>query len=430
MKVNRENLENCQAVLTIEAEAGELDESMDAAYRHLVKRVSIPGFRKGKAPRAILVQHIGRQSLLEEAYEHLVPELYRQAIESEELQPVARPDVEITQTEPLVFKAVVPLRPDVKLGDYHGMKLEPTPAVKIGKKEVTAALQEFRLGQGTWVPVDRPAKSGDLVTMDVEASVEDKPWLSRKDVVYEMDDDSRFPVPGFASQLQGAEKNQEMAFSLTIPEDYPIKDLCGKEASFKVTISETKERELPELDDELARSAGHDSLADMKKKVAADLKAQTEARRNSEQRQKALDALVDISGVSYPPVFEEEEIGGILKEEARRLGFTEVEEYLKVRNKTEEELKQEIGPVARKRLVQGLVLDKLAEEEKIEVDSSEVDNRVGEIAGGVEDQEKAEQFFSHPQIRQSIEHSLLTQKTLDRLLEVTAGNAEARAKEE
>jgi len=430
MKVNRENLENCQAVLTIEAEAGELDESMDAAYRHLVKRVSIPGFRKGKAPRAILVQHIGRQSLLEEAYEHLVPELYRQAIESEELQPVARPDVEITQTEPLVFKAVVPLRPDVKLGDYHGMKLEPTPAVKIGKKEVTAALQEFRLGQGTWVPVDRPAKSGDLVTMDVEASVEDNPWLSRKDVVYEMDDDSRFPVPGFASQLQGAEKNQEMAFSLTIPEDYPIKDLCGKEASFKVTISETKERELPELDDELARSAGHDSLADMKKKVAADLKAQTEARRNSEQRQKALDALVDISGVSYPPVFEEEEIGGILKEEARRLGFTEVEEYLKVRNKTEEELKQEIGPVARKRLVQGLVLDKLAEEEKIEVDSSEVDNRVGEIAGGVEDQEKAEQFFSHPQIRQSIEHSLLTQKTLDRLLEVTAGNAEARAKEE
>ena len=134
--------------------------------------------------------------------------------------------------------------------------------------------------------------------------------------------------------------------------------------------------------------------------------------------------------MSYPPVFEEEEIGGILKEEARRLGFTEMEEYLKVRNKTEEELKQEIGPVARKRLVQGLVLDKLAEEEKIEVDSSEVDNRVGEIAGGVEDQEKAEQFFSHPQIRQSIEHSLLTQKTLDRLLEVTAGNAEARAKEE
>ena len=430
MKVNRENLENCQAVLTIEAEAGELDESMDAAYRHLVKRVSIPGFRKGKAPRAILVQHIGRQSLLEEAYEHLVPELYRQAIESEELQPVARPDVEITQTEPLVFKAVVPLRPEVKLGDYHGMKLESAPAVKIGKKEVTDALQEFREGQGTWVPVDRPAKSGDLVTMDVEASVEDKPWLSRKDVVYEMDNDSRLPVPGFASQLQGAEKNKEMAFSLTIPEDYPIKDICGKEASFKVTISETKERELPELDDELAKSAGYDSLADMKKKVAADLKVQTEARRNSEQRQKALDALVDISEVSYPPVFEEEEIAGILKEEARRLGFTEVEEYLRVRNKTEEELRQEIGPVARKRLVQGLVLDKLAEEEKIEVDSSEVDNRVGEIAGGVEDQEKAEQFFSHPQIRQSIEHSLLTQKTLDRLLEVTAGNAEARTKEE
>jgi len=430
MKVSRENLENCQAVLTIEVEAGELDESMDAAYRHLVNRVSIPGFRKGKAPRAILVQHIGRQSLLEEAYEHLIPELYRQAIESEELQPVARPDVEITQTEPLVFKAVVPLRPEVKLGDYHGMTPEPAPALKIGKKDVIAALQQFREGKGTWVPVDRPPKWGDLISMDVEASVEDKPWLSRKGVVYEMDEDSRFPMPGFASQLQGAEKNKEMVFSLTIPEDYPAKEICGKEASFRVTITEAKERELPELDDDLARSAGYDSLADMRKKVAADLRAQAEARTNSEQRQRALDALVDISEVSYPPVIEEEEIAGILKEEARRLGFTEVEEYLKVTNKTEEELKQEIGPIARKRLVQGLVLDKLAEEEKIEVDSSEVDNRVGEIAGGVEDQEKAEQFFSHPQIRQSIEHSLLTQKTLDRLLEVTAGNAETRTKEE
>jgi len=163
MKVNRENLEDCQAVLTIEVEADELDESLEAAYRHLVNRVSIPGFRKGKAPRAILVQHIGRQSLLEEAYEHLIPELYRQAIESEELEPVARPEVEITQTEPLVFKAVVPLRPEVKLGDYRGMNLEPAPAVKIGKKEVTAAIEDFRQAKGTWVPVDRPVQLGDLV---------------------------------------------------------------------------------------------------------------------------------------------------------------------------------------------------------------------------------------------------------------------------
>jgi len=430
MKVSRENPEDCQAVLTIEAEAAELDESLDAAYRQLVNKVSIPGFRKGKAPRAILEQHIGRQSLLEEAYEHLLPELYRQAIESEELQPVARPEVEITQAEPLVFRAVVSLRPEVKLGDYHGMKLEPAPAVKMGKKEVTAAMQEFREGKGTWVPVDRPVEPRDLVTIDVEASVEGEPWLNQKGVAYEADVESRAPVPGFASQLQGAEKNKEMVFSLPIPEDYPVKEICGKEASFTVTINEIKEKELPELDDELAKSAGYDSLAAMKKKVAADLKAQAEARKSSEQRQKALDVLVDISEVSYPPIFEEEEIAGILREEARRLGFAETEEYLRVRNKTEDELKEEIGPIARKRLVQGLVLEKLAEEEKVEVDSTEVDDRLSEIAGDVEDREKAEQLFSHPQIRQSIEQSLLTQKTLDRLLEVAVDNTETMTKEE
>ncbi len=430
MKVNRENLEDCQAVLTIEVEGDELDESMDAAYRHLVNRVAIPGFRKGKAPKAVLVQHIGRQSLLEEAYEHLIPDLYRQAIESEELEPVARPEIEVTQTEPLIFKAVVPLRPEVELGDYRSMNLEPAPSVDIGEKEVNAALEEFRQAKGTWVPVDRSVQLGDLVTMDVDASVEDKPWLDHKDVVYEVDADSRSPVPGFASQLQGSDKSKEIAFSLPVPDDFPVEEIRGKEAAFRVTITETKQKELPELDDELAKSAGYDDLAAMKKKVAEDLQAHAEASSRSQLKQQALDTLVDISEVRYPPVLEEEEIAGILKDEARRLGFTEPEEYLKVRSKTEEEVKEEIRPIARKRLLQGLVLEKLAQEEKIEVDSSEGDGRADEMAGGAEDREKAEQFFSHPRIRQSIEQSLLTQKTLDRLLEVAVGSEEAMTKEE
>jgi trigger factor len=125
MKVSTENLGNCQTVLTIEAEDGELDKSLDEAYHHLVNEVSIPGFRKGKAPRAILVQHIGKKNLLDEALEHLIPQLYKQAVESQELEPLARPEIEIIQTEPLVFKAVVSLKPEVKLGDYHSIRLEP-----------------------------------------------------------------------------------------------------------------------------------------------------------------------------------------------------------------------------------------------------------------------------------------------------------------
>lgn len=430
MKVSTENLGNCQAALTIEAEASELDKSLDEAYHHLVNEVSIPGFRKGKAPRAILVQHIGKKSLLEEALEYLIPQLYKQAIESQEIEPIARSEIEIIQTEPLVFKAIVSLKPEVKLGDYNSIRLEPDPVIKIAKKEVTAAMEEFRERQGAWVPVGRPVELGDLVTMDIEANVDGKPWLNHKGVLYEVDKDSSSPVPGFASHLQGTEKNKERTFSLTVPDDYPIKEMCGKEGTFKVTVTEIKEKQLPELDDKLAQSAGYDNLADMKKKVAVDLRAKAETRNRLELRQKALDALVEISEVNYPPILEDEEITGLLRDEAQRLGFRELADYLKRSGKTEEELKQELRPIAKKRLIQGLVLGKLAEEEKIEISSAEVDNKVDEIANDAEDKEKARQFFSLPQVRQSIEQSLHTQKTMDRLSQIAIGNAENKTKGE
>jgi trigger factor len=430
MKVSTEDLGDRQRVLTIEAEAGEMDKSLDQAYLHLVSEVNVPGFRKGKAPRAVLVQHIGKSSLLEEALEHLVPQLYRQAIESEKLEPIAEPEIEISQTEPLVFKAKVPLRPEIKLGDYHSLNVESGPATKVTRKEVTAALEQFRERQGAWIPVDRPVDFGDLVTMSIQAAVDGKPWLSHKDILYEVNRDSTSPVPGFASQLKGADRGKESAFSLTIPEDYPLAEMRGKEASFRVTVTEVKQKQLPELDDKLAQGAGYESLADMKKKAAADLKTDAEARKRSELRQQALDALIEMSEIRYPPVLENEEINELLRSDAQRLGFREVSDYLKKSNKTVEEVEKELRPIAIKRLVQSLVLGKLAEEEKIEISPSEVDNRVEELAGAAEDKENAKQFFSLPQVRKSIEQSMRTQKTLDRLLEIAIGDVANIAKEE
>jgi trigger factor len=430
VKVSTENLENCQTALTIEAEDGELDKSLEEAYHHLVNEVSVPGFRKGKAPRAVLVQHIGKQGLMEEALEHLIPQLYKQAIESQEIEPIARPKIEVTQTEPLVFKAIVSIKPEVKLGDYHSIRLEPAPAIKIAKKEVTAAMEEVRERQGAWVPVDRPVELGDLVTMDIEAIVDEKPWLNHKDILYEVDKNSRSPVPGFVSHLQGIEKNKEKTFSLIIPDEYPIKEMSGKEGTFKVTIKEIKEKQIPELDDKLAQSAGYDNLTDMRKKVADDLRTKAEAKNRLDLRQKALDALVEISEVNYPSILEDEEITGLLRDEAQRFGFRELTDYLAKANKREEELKQELRPIAKKRLIQGLVLGKLAEEESIEISSSEVDNKVNEIANDTEDKEKAKQFFSLPQVRQSIEQSLLTQKTMDILVQIAIGSVENMTKEE
>ena len=431
MKVSAESLGNCQTALTIEAEASELDKSLDEAYHHLVKEVSVPGFRKGKAPRDILVQHIGKNNLLDDALGHLIPQLYKQAIESQQLEPITQPQIEITQTEPVIFKAVVSLQPEVKLGDYNIIELEPAPPIEIGDEEICAAMEEVRERQGAWVPIDRSVELGDLVTMNIEADVDGKPWLSHKDILYEVNKESHSPVPGFASNLQGIEKNKEKTFSLIIPDDYPVKEMSGKEGNFKVTITEIKEKQLPELDDKLAQGAGYDDLEDMRKKVVDDLTARAEVRNRLELRQKALDSLVEISEVNYPPILEEEEINGLLRDQAQRFGFREVADYLEKANKTEEELKEEMRPVAKKRLVQGLVLGKLAEKEKIEIKTSEVDNKVDEIANDAEDKEKEKtrQFFSLPQVRQSIEQSLLTQKTMDRLLQIAIGS-ENMTKEE
>jgi trigger factor len=430
MKVSTEDLENCRIALSIEAEAGELDKSLDEAYHHLVKEVSVPGFRRGKAPRVILEQHVGKKALLEEALEHLVPQLYKEAIQSKELEPIAEPELEITQSDPLSFRAIVSLKPEVKLGDYHGIRLDASQEIEVTDKEVAAAMEEFRREQGAWVPADRPAELGDLVTMNIQANVDGKPWLDHKDILYEMDKNSRSPVPGFASRLQGAEKNKEKTFNLTIPDDYPITEMRSKEASFRVTISEIKEKELPELNDELAKGAGYGGLEEMREKVAAGLRTRAEARNRSELKQKALDALVGMSEVNYPPILEDEEIDGLLKSEAQRLGFKEIADYIKRASKTEEEIRQELRPIAKKRLVQGLVLGKLAEQEKIEISASEVDNKIDEIANGAEDKEKARQFFSLPQFKQSIEQSLRTQKTMDQLLQIAVGNTKDMTKEE
>ena len=421
MKVATEKIENCQAWLNIEAEAGELEKSLNEAYHRLVSKVAISGFRKGKAPRAILEQHIGKGALLQEALEHLISQLYKQAVELQKIEPIAAPQIELIQNEPLVFKAVVPLKPEVKLGDYHHIELKPEP-VEIAAKEIDSAIDELRQQQAVLLPVERPVQLADFVTINVEASVAGKPFLNHKDLLYEMDNNSAFPLPGFASNLQGIKKNEERTFTLNVSDDYSIKEFCGKECPFKVTVTEIKEKQLPELNDEFARSCNYADLAQLREKVAADLRAEAEEKSRLELRRKAVYAVVEFSSVDYPPVLEDREIDTLLKDEARRFGYREVEDYLKRVNKTEKELKEELRPIARKRVTNTLVLDKVAEEEKIAITASEVDNKVEEIVSQVEHKEKMQQFLALPQVRESIVESLRTEKTIDRLVQIANKN--------
>ncbi|MBA7507217.1 Trigger factor [subsurface metagenome] len=421
MKVTREKLENCQVSLNIEAEAHELEKALEGAYRHLVSKVSIPGFRKGKTPRAILEQHLGKGALLEEALEHLIPQLYKQAIESEKIEPIAQPQIEITQNEPLVFKTIVPLKPTVKLGDYHSIKLK-AESVEIGAGEIGAAIEQLRQQQAVLLPVDRPVQLGDFVTLSIEATIEGKPFLNHKDLLYQVDSNSTFPLPDFAPKLEGVKKNEEKIFSLKVPADYSIKEFCGQECLFKTTVSEIKEKQLPQLDDEFAQSCNYANLTQLREGVTADLRAKAEQRSHLELRQKAIDAVIKVSEVDYPSILEDREFDSLLEDVARRFGYREVEDYLKRVSKTKEELREELRPVAKKRVINSLTLDKVAEEEKVEITSPEVDNKVEEILGDAKDKEKMRRFLALPQVRESIGESLRSQKTMDRLVQIVSGS--------
>ena len=426
MKITSEKMEHCQVTLRVEADQGEMDKSLDKTYRRLSRKLSIPGFRKGKVPRVVLEQHIGRDTLLDEALDDLVPELYNQALDSEKLDPVDKGQVEILQKDPAVFKAIVPLKPEVELGNYHDVKLDPDPVI-VKDEEMDAVVQKFREEQGTWNPVERPSCMGDLLVIDVDATIDGKPFLDHNDVAYEMKADSIFPVQGFAAQVEGMSKNEEKTFTLPIPEDYRIKEFSGKEAQFHVTLKEIKEKELPEINDELAHNASYDSLEALRHKIKEDLHARAEAKSRADLTEKAIASLVEISHVDFPPTMENSEIDSLVEQQASRLGYNKVSDYLVKLPRPKEELREDLRPAARKRIIVSLVLGKLSQDEGITVDSSEIDSRIKEMMGDSPDEDKMKKILSLPQIRGSVQQSLLTQKTIDRLIEiVTTRDAEEK----
>ena len=431
MKITREKIENCQLTLNIEAEPSELEKSLNEAYHRLVNKVSIPGFRRGKAPRAILEQHLGKGGLLEEALEQLIPQLYRQAVESEKIDVIDQPKMDIIKTEPVIFKAVIPLRPVVKLGNYRELRLPPEP-VEVSDVGIEAAIKQLQQERGAWVPVDRPVQFNDLVTLNVEANVEETPLLNHKDMVYEVIKDLPSPLPEFAENLEGMDKNMQKTFTVVLPGDHRIKEFAGKECLCKVVITEIKELSLPSINDEFAESIGYENLASMREQVTARIRAEAEERSRTQFRQKVLDAIIEQSWVDYPPILLDREVDRLLQEEIRGIqgNIKGLEDYLKVIGKTMEEHAEELRPIAKQRLIQLLILDKIVEEEKIEIDPSEVDNEVGEITREAQDKEKMQKFLSLPQIRESIGQSLRTQKTMDRLVQIASGNDERKTKKE
>ncbi len=422
MKVRAEGIENRQAVLRIEVEPEDMEESLEAAYHRLVDRVNVPGFRRGKAPRIVLERYMGKEALREEAMGQLVPQVCDQAIQEQNMEAFAPPQVEILETDPAVLKVIVSLPPIIELGDYHKICLVPQPA-EIGEDEVNAVIDELRSRHAWWEPVERPASQEDLVTIELEERQEGGPVLERQEQQYLLAPGYPFPLPGFVEQVIGMEKGEEKEFTLSYPPDFRVEELANKQCYFKVKLVEVKGKLLPVPGDEFAKSIGEDleTMDALQDRITTNLTVLAQRRAQRDFEQKVVQAVADLAKVEFPPVLIEREVENFLAELASEYSQDErgVENYLKSIGKTEADLREEMRPSAIKRLTQSLVLGKVAEEEKIEVSPAEIETGIDEVVQNAGERvEEWRGIFSSPPGRRWIERRLLMRKTVERIVEI------------
>jgi len=422
VKVTNEKTENRQAFLKIEMDPEEVETFTEGAYRRLVKKVNIPGFRRGKAPRAYFTRVYGEHELYHEMLEDLVPDAYKKAVEQEKLEPIAQAQVDVIQEEPIVIQAIVPLKPVVTLGDYKSIDMQPEK-VEVTDEMVDQVVERLRHQYASWEPAEREVAYNDIVSLDIESTLQDAPFINRKGIQYQVVKDSVAPVPGFADQLVGMKKGDEKKITSKYPDDHADKELAGKEAVFDVKVIEIKQEIMPELNDAFAAQVDkqYTTVEALRNQILEDLKKHAEERSKQDFQDKVIEAATAASQTEYPPVLVEAEIDRLLEREFRvveRSGQTP-EQYLKTIGKTVEEEREALRPAAVKRVSQFLVLGKVAEAENLTVSEEEINTEIeAMVAASNEDKEIVKKVLSMPRGRDSVEDTLITRKVVDRLVEI------------
>ncbi|MSQ40774.1 MAG: trigger factor [Dehalococcoidia bacterium] len=434
MKVTQEEMVDRQAVLQIELEPQEMEPFVERAYRRLVQRTTIPGFRKGKAPRSVFERLVGREALVSDAMELLVPEATAKAVQEQQLEAVGNPQVDVVQMDPAVLKATVPLKPLVDLGHYRDLRLEEESS-EVTDEDLQRVMEELQRTSATWEPVDRPVGDDDLITMNVRAEVDGRVLTDQKDIPYLVSKDVDRPFPGFAGNLLDIAVEETKRFTVTLPDTYEDRRVAGKEAHFVVKVLEVKERKLPEMDDEFGKGVGvgYESLEALKEHVRQDIQAQKVRAAGERLQEQALEKVIQDSSVELPPLMVEHEVEHFIDDQQQTLarGGMSMEAYLQSAGKSPEELRAELKDQAVVALKRAWVLSQLAEEEGLEASSEEIDEEIGRLASSMGEQAKAiVDAFSSPGARDSLARAVLSRKARERLAEIARGRPSAPSAEE
>ncbi|MDE6903218.1 MAG: trigger factor [Lachnospiraceae bacterium] len=386
MSLQVEKLEKNMAKLTIEVSAEDLEKAIEKVYQKQKKQISIPGFRKGKVPRMMVEKMYGKEVFYEDAANDLIPEAYDKAVDECEEDIVSSPKIEVTQIEggkPFIFTATVALKPEVKLGEYKGVKIEKIDR-EVTEEDVMAEINRERDNNARNITVeDRPVKDGDMTVLDFEGFVDGVAFEGGKGENYPLTIGSGAFIPGFEEQLVGAEIGNEVEVKVTFPEDYQAEELQGREAVFKCTVKEIREKEIPELDDEFASEVSEfDTLAEYKEDVRKNLTEKKEKDAEAARENEAVQAAVEASEIEIPEAMLETQQRQMVDEFAQRITMQgmSMEQYMQFTGATYEKMIEQVKPQAEERIRARLVLEAIVKAENIAATDEEFEEELKTMA--------------------------------------------------
>ena len=387
MSLQVENLEHNMAKLTIEVSAEDVEKALQQAYLKERKRISLPGFRKGKVPRQVIEKMYGPEVFYDEAANHMISEAYGKAYDECELEIASQPKVEIVQLEkgkPFIFTAEVAVKPEVALGEYKGLKVDKVSA-EVTDEEVDAEIEKERERNARTVDVtDRAVQDKDQIALDFEGFVDGTAFEGGKGEDYPLTIGSGAFIPGFEDQLIGAEIGKETEVKVTFPEEYQAKELAGKEAVFKCTVKTIKVKELPELDDEFASDVSEEgeTMEEYKAEVRGKLKERKEREAKEKKENQVVEQAVANAEIDLPEPMVDLQARQMADDFARRImqqGMT-LEQYFQFTGLSEEKMMEELKPQAEKRIRTRLVLEAIVAAENIEVSDERLEEELKKMA--------------------------------------------------
>ncbi|HEY8875648.1 MAG TPA: trigger factor [Desulfosporosinus sp.] len=427
MSVSVEKLEKNIVALEVTVEAEKFVLAVKQAAKTLAKKVNVPGFRKGKAPRQMVELHVGKEALYDEALDHLIGPAYAEAVVESGIDPVDRPAVDLVQIEEgkdLIFKAKVTVKPEVELGEYVGLHIEQDAAT-VTDDQVLQELKNQQQQHARLMTLDEgKVQNDDTVTVDFEGFAGDVAFAGGKAENYELAIGSGTFIPGFEEGLIGTEIGQHVDVNVTFPAEYHSEELAGKEAVFKTSIKKIQRKELSDLDDEFAKDVSEfETLDELKADLRNKLLKQGESQAKGDHLKAITSKVVDNASVEIPEVMFTERIKAMVEDLKRNLsqqGMT-IEQYYQFSNTTEEVMLERLRPQAAEGVKTDLVLEAIAKAEGIQVTEDEVDEEIQKLGERhKQDAKKLKQSLIERGEIEFYKQSLISDKTVNFLLEQNA----------